>query len=364
MKHIFVFLMILGLNLGFAQNNTLKLINLKPVIQENVFPEVVYKSNAIIEEKINTFLQIKHLEIVPKKYISNPFEKVTRTDFSSGDVRFYDYKKNITVDNILSLTIEGEATGAYSEGFETYENFDLRNGNLLVLNDIFTKNGLTQINKILTVKINQEIKNYIKKLKTEKPDKKEDADFADEQILLYETCLFENTDVNIDYYRFYFEKNQMVFVKGRCSNHAMRALDDLDSFYVNLSFKSIEKHLTNYGKSLLFNLPIVNTNKPQGKIYKGFINNKYPITAIITEISTDKSVYMKYWYDKVKEPLEWSGTYINNTFMLREEEEHSEDAAAWGTKAEIEAVFTNNKISGTWTNLKTKEILKLELEEF
>ena len=55
---------------AFAQNTELEVVNLKSEYKyESEFPEVRCKSNPKVAEKINIFLQVKELEMVPIKNI-------------------------------------------------------------------------------------------------------------------------------------------------------------------------------------------------------------------------------------------------------------------------------------------------------
>jgi hypothetical protein len=369
-KNILIFLLICKTSFLFSQVSELTITDLKPIIEENKFPEIQYRKNTKVEEKINTFLQLEHLEHLPRVYKKNPFEKVTYNEKNCcGYTNFYEWKKNYSPTNILSIIINGEASGAYPEEFKVYHNFDLRTGNQIFLKNIFTVNGLNEITKVLNHKVKSRIENYL----TEINDSigidnlnKEEKDRFEEQISMYKYCLEGIEDNGIDYYKYFFNKDSITFVRGRCSNHAMRAIDDLYNFNNSFSYNEIEKHLSKYGVDLLSGKNAsTNTSLPEGKLYKGKINGKCPITAIINEINNDGSMSMLYWYDKVKIPIEWRGNFINGHFSLKEDDSHSEDSKKWIPIASIEANWINNKmIIGTWTKYKTNEVFNLELNEY
>jgi hypothetical protein len=73
---------------------------------------------------------------------------------------------------------------------------------------------------------------------------------------------------------------------------------------------------------------------------------------------------MQYWYDKIKIPIEWNGTFTNNHFSLIEYDKYDEEKEKWIIKAKIEADLINNNIIGTWIDIKTNEIFKIELTEY
>jgi hypothetical protein len=360
---IFFLLLIIISSKFYSQNLDVKITNLKPSKEESIFPEVKCETKPRIEEKLNLFLQLEYLSHLPGKFVKNPFENATYSSNRTGITSLFDWKVNKKAGNILSLTISGESTGAYSEGFEYYENFDLRNGNSIKMRDFFAKNRSDDLAKKLNLVVKKTIANFLKEIKptkNKKISKVNEETFAD-QVLLYESCLEGVLEYKLDYYKFYFTKTGITFVRERCSNHAMRAIDDLDSYSVTMSNKQIDAYLTIYGRNLIQNKSEnSNTNSPDGKIFKGKINNKYPITAIIKNINDDGSIEMKYWYDKVKEPIEWSGNFTKNHFSISETNFENNTSTAI-----IEADFIENKkIIGTWTNESTKEVLKLELEEY
>jgi len=368
-KHYFILIAIFYSVNIYSQNSEVIIDNLKPAINENKFPLIKYKKNTKVEDKINTLLQIENLEHLPNVFKKNPFEKVVYgQERSNGSVQFYDYKKNKTPKNILSLMINGEATGAYSEEFEMYYNFDLRTGKKLNLKDFITENGIKEITKKLNKNVKKIIELFSVSIKNSlkvKSKNLSDEDFSNEQIELYSACI-ENIEENtIEYYDYYFEKDSITFVRGRCSNHAMRAIDDLDKFKIKFSYNEIKKYFTKYGLSLLNGeTNVLEIKSPEGKFYKGKINNKYPITLLLLEIYSDNSLNIQYWYDKNRIPIEWNGNFINNHFSLIEYDHYDEEKQKWLIQAKIEANLINDKIIGTWTNVKTNEIFKIELTEY
>jgi hypothetical protein len=238
MKKIIYFLLLtLGSFNTFSQSSKLIVEDLKPTIDGNKFPIIKYKNDSKVEYKINTLLQIENLEHLPNNFKKNPFEKVVMGEEGiNGSTQFYGYKKNTTPENILSLMINGEATGAYSEEFEMYYNFDLRTGKKINLNDIITESGITIITKKLNKNVKQKIENFLAARKKGHKNK-EQKDLLSDQMLLYTECLDNIEQTTIEYYKYYFKKDSITFVRERCSNHAMRAIDDLGGFEINFSYK-------------------------------------------------------------------------------------------------------------------------------
>jgi hypothetical protein len=169
----------------YSQSSEVIIEDLKPIVEENKFPIIKYKVNTKVEDKINILLQIENLNHLPNKFKNNPFEKVVYDlESINGSTQFYAYKKNITPKNILSLMINGESTGAYSEGFEIYYNFDLRSGKKIILNDFMTEIGIKEITKKLNLNIKKTIETFlvpIKKSLNVKNINKDDKELYKEQ---------------------------------------------------------------------------------------------------------------------------------------------------------------------------------------
>jgi len=160
-KLIYILLILISAKI-YSQNLDIKITNLKPSKEESIFPEVKCATKPNIEEKINLFLQIEYLSHLPGKFIKNPFENAIYSSNRSGITSLFDWKVNKKMGNILSLTISGESTGAYSEDFDNYENFDLRNGNSIALFNAFAKNGSDELVKKLNLIVKKTITNFLK----------------------------------------------------------------------------------------------------------------------------------------------------------------------------------------------------------
>ncbi len=362
----FIFTIILNFNNIYSQNTEIKIFDLKPVVDDNKFPFIEYKKNLRVEEKINIFLQLEYLEHLPNKFKNNPFEKIAfDKNNCCGSVSFYEWKKNNSPKNILSITIKGSSTGAYPEDFEQYQNFDLRTGNQIILSNIFSNNGLEEITKILNLKVNNRIQKYLSEIKFSLKNNNNTADekeTIEQQIELYEDCIQFVNDNNLNYPIYYFEKDSIQFVRGRCSSHAIRAIDDLSEYKNSFSYNEVNKYLSTYGTNLINgSSENIICQNPEAKFYKGKINNKYLITCLLSKINADNSLKMNYWYDKTLLPIIWRGNFKNNHFSLIE---YDGEKQGWIIKAKIEAKLINDKIVGTWTNIETNEIFKIDLTEY
>ncbi len=361
MKNLIV--LILLTSISFGQSKDFKVKKLLPTLGENDFPEIFYSKNEKLADKINTFLQIKHLEHLPKKFKKNPFERVASDpENCCGYTEFYSWKVNKTPASILSLFITGETNGAYPEGFDDYENFNAKTGNPILLKEVFTESGLESIEKQFITKVKNEIQNFLKTIPAQlKKTKKKSAEreTLEEQKFMYTDCLSYITIGELNSYtNFYFANQSIILIRERCSNHAMRGIDELDKYEIPFNYAKIKPLLSNYGNSLFLN---ANKNyvseTPEGKIFKGFIDKKIPITVLVKQFNDGGSIDVIYWYDKVRETILCSGSFTDDTFEL------SENNTDGNATAKINAKFINNKkIIGTWMDLKTNIPLSLEVE--
>ncbi len=362
-KIFFIFIILLS-SFSFAQNKNVKISDLQPKSESSVFPLISIPADKKVEEKINTFLQVTELENIPDTR-KNPFQLAqTASNSYTNYVSFYEWKKLETPKNILSLFFSGEATGAYSEMFDKWNSFDLRDGNYINIKDLLTDDGIALVETKVNSAMKKEISDFIAELKTENPTEKDEKERLEEQLFLYEDCLNWVNTQNLSWFEYYFEKDHITFVRGRCSNHAMRALDDLYDYQIPVSYREIAPYLSDYGKSLIFNSPQnIGTENPSNKLYKGRIDGKYEVYFLINEINEDDSLSVTYWYGKYKKLINLRGEFVHNRFSLIEDDYHDENQQKWIPKAFIEIDLKGKKLIGTWQDFKTKKYLKLELEE-
>lgn len=355
MKKKFLFFLLIS-GLSFSQQKNLKITDLQPKSEDFAFPKVSYTEKPLVENKINTYLQVNELEYIPGSEGSpSQFVSSGKTSYFNY-VYFYSWEKLETPKNILSIAINGEASGAYPEGFDIWKNFDLRTGNLINAKDLFQPNSIKTVENLIQKSIKKEVNDFLTELKSEKNPSEEVLD----QIAIYEGCF---TDFTLDGVEYYFAKNKIRFIAGRCSNHAMRALDELDSHVVEFPYKDLEKYWSSYAKNLLSDSEKIDKTSINNKLYKGKIDGKYPITVLINSINEDDSFSAFYWYDKNKKLINWRGEFVHDHFSITEDDYHSEELKQWIPRALIEADLKGNKITGTWQDYKTKKYLKLELEE-
>lgn len=371
-KKQFINCIILLCAVSYAYSQDLKVVNIDGKGCTGEFPFIISNSNPLASDKINTYLNVDLLEIVPGSFKKCPFERVISNSGSfSANTDFEEYSLNINSKTILSISIKGETSGAYPENASWDYNFNAITGDVIFPDELFTEAGYLKIKKQLISKRKAKVTKFLKELNAQFKSKKFEVDEerANDQKSIYENCLQYIGDDDFRYGRFSIHRDFIVFTRERCSNHAMSAVDDLGEFSDTLKIAEISNLLSRYGKALLFedtkecqNIkpPISNT-----KILKGFINDKIPITCIFYRPYADGNIMLRYWYDKNKSIIEWRGTFKNKSKLnLVEDDYFDKKQDKWILKAQINADVSADSIKGTWTNQKDGKKLTICLNRY
>jgi len=364
-------LLVFGLTLSITVNAQLKVSHLKDECHtENVFPYIEPTANSKVAEKINIFLQVDLLGIVPGAYTKCAFEQVMYdTSHCCSSVSFYEYTITKNSQTIFSVSMDGETMAAYPENRTWTYNFNAVNGDLISPEDIFTESAYAKLKKQITANRLKEVEDFLAGLKTNPESKDPDEiEFENDQRQVYESCLEFITEEDFVHGSFLIENDKIIFIRERCSNHAMRAVDDLDKFYNEFLVKDIFNDLNAYGKALFSeNTTALKTMAPSiryNKLLKGTLNSKTPITCLFKTPYSDGSLSMVYWYDNHKTIIEWSGKLDGNRLELVENDHHDEKLRKWIPRALIEAAINQNIITGVWKDQKNGRSLPLKLIKY
>ena len=163
---------------------------------------------------------------------------------------------------LLSLDFSGEGCGAYCEQFTQTRVFDLRDGRELSLGDLLTVDGFAAAGRRVDAErrraYGKQVREIRAALKSAPRKKKKDDDDEDGQRLaLDEDCLKQvdsqpSTPESLVSDVFAIDGHGgLVLSLGRCSNHAMRALDDVDEIKVAFSAADLQAALTPYGLAVV-----------------------------------------------------------------------------------------------------------------
>lgn len=201
------------------------------------------------------------------------------TEEGTGGVHSQSFIVTRNDDHILTILFDGEGCGAYCENFNTSYSFDLKTGKLLELGALFTAEGMNRLEQQLQQAKRAEYRKVLATLlqdlqaayqQREQPDSINDLQ---ERISFNRECIGEG--IHNDRtprikeaahgfaYDFQLNEKTLLLKSGRCSNHAMRALDDVGDYTLEMPYASLSPYLTDYGRQLLLNgqsVPMVNSN--------------------------------------------------------------------------------------------------------
>lgn len=220
-----------------------------------------------------------------------------------------DYTIEYRKGNILTINIFAEGCGAYCESTNLPMSFDISNGNKIALTDIVKTDALAPMNARIHNDIRSQINTFVAQQKALPVDQQrvEDDEVIDYAVF-YSTCYALTID-GINYTdRFFIKDNKLVFLNGRCSNHASQALDDLGNFTSVIPVGQIMNKLTPYGKSMLSSAShqtVSPTPALSDKLLYGTLGKNTKIVMNVV-CSTD---YIRgtYYYEKFGKPIELTG---------------------------------------------------------
>ena len=310
---------------------------------DSKFPIIRSSENPQAAELINIVLHHYALEKVYEEEDENRFENVfpPEGEFHGAD----DFSYNITANNdrYFSVSITCAYTGAYTEYHTQYFNFDAKTGQPIQLSDMFGLSAMYDLADWVSSSIHEQIVSYMNNIDLEDPE-----GYGQEQYELYAECAewyVEPQSLSEEYY--FLTDSSITFVKGRCSNHMMAALDELWEFYEEYSLVELQSMMSDDGIALMFReqLNYNHVTVPVGKVLKGKIAGKYPITMIVKHSYGD-SYYGVYWYDKVKQPIKLSGELDDAAYVHFTEEVNDKTTGKFDLQ-----VMQGGTLDGEWKNM-------------
>lgn len=372
-KKILILLLIFVVKTGFCQ------FNVDTVTHTNVynsgkynFPIFSSENNRVAALKVNTYLQLTTLNLIVGKEDSIIFENDWPTKDSFHGQTYLNFEIIENSENILSVKINSEYCAAYCEGYEFYYNFNSKTGDLINLDELFTKEGYILFTDLINSQRKQTLletiiscDNYILNSIEEAKSSgtiKEDLLFSiyeesNEEKDIYTDCLKHIGKYSFDK-EFLLDNGSLHSYRGRCSAHVDRGMDAIGNFRNTVSLQKIKPLCSVYGKSILLDSPEVGfVISEEGKVYEGYLANKYKITLIIKEKRND-TVEATYCYEKYGKGIELSGEIKNDKIVLNERDKD------WKKTGEIVLQFSEDKHSakGFWHSSDNMKEMKLELK--
>jgi len=223
------------------------------------FPVLSYPDKPVVEEKVNTIMQLLYQELYPEAFGGEPveelFEDTEGTDYS---FQVHSWKQFSLHPNIFDIRLTGLEDG---ETFKRTETFDIRTGNHFKLWRLFDEDGAAYIDV--------KIKEKIIALKEEK-------------------ILPDGVNIGMNYQ---ITENHLTFV-----------LNNLEDNKLLVSYDELDPYLTPYGKNLLLKSDTIVYNPlMEMKLLKGaggFGNKKnVKYSIFISRVNKDGKANVYRWSD-------------------------------------------------------------------
>lgn len=257
---------------------------------------------------------------------------------------------------LLALSVTAEGCGAYCEGFTRSFVFDAGNGRELQATDLFTAAGAQAIAAVLARQRDARIKAEIRKLKAAAdPNSKagkalteDERESKLEAAEMFEACLPQyakpdrgSAALGSDEIR--IKGAAIAFVRGRCSNHMMQALDTLGEFINSLPLKDLVLHLSAYGKFLLGVGPAAPApTSPFGQVLVGKVGTA-PITMRLRRpYGAEENLGGVYYYERFRTPISLFGPRRGEAWELKE------DAEEGKARPVMRFTVSGDRIIGEW----------------
>lgn len=229
-------------------------------------------------------------------------------------------------DRLFSVEFNTESCGAYCENYQLVFAFDARTGRRITAADVLTNPGQREVLRLLrrqkTVAYSEQIRINRADLREQRRRKaaKDVIDDLQARIELNTDCLSQArmpvTGEAIRWHRINPARDALLVTSSRCSNHAMRALDDVDQVTVRIPYADIAEHLTPYGRALFLGQGEGKPTAIFGQVLRGKIGAN-PITMILSN-DDGEAVYGSYFYNRQRKKLEVSGQRRGKTIELTE----------------------------------------------
>jgi hypothetical protein len=328
-----------------------------------------------VVRKINDRLFVEQFAVLAPRQIKAKFVVTEGMDIAGLSTQEVSVLRND--ERVLTIALDREWCGAYCENSNHYYQFDIQTGAMLQADDLLTDAGKLQLQRWMRQKriaaYQQQLAVLAKERRAEKSNKqkpsKEDGMDIEDRIFFNQDCINqikatkETRAQEIE--RFGYHKMALLpaslnLVAYRCSNHAMRALDEVDTVTLEVPYAKLEAFFTPYAKAVLLNqgqgqAPLASSS--YGQLLRGTLGKATPITMLLTK-NTDGRVIGKYFYDKFGTAIELGGVDDGHRFEL------TETAPTEGTPREVATLRLQrqgSQLKGTWTGKADGKILDIEL---
>jgi hypothetical protein len=216
--------------------------------EDYTFPRIVMPERRAVAQRINRHLCMDLLEVDPDSAGDALFGNVwgdsagtwmPRLNYLNGSVMH-------PLPEVLDVVIEGEACGAYCEGFTSHYVYDLRSGRYLSFDSLFTAAGMVAVNDTLHRRWRQLLSGHIAAtLDTMALEGREAEELERSRAMLemYRYCLEQRDDGDPYVTDIIPFADGIGFLIARCASHVDQELDALDPLRIDLSTAWLAQHL-------------------------------------------------------------------------------------------------------------------------
>lgn len=281
-------------------------------------------TDARVAARINSLLFIETFEVPAPVHSSYGLREVSEDIWLRQPEIDFQVQRNDG--RIFSVMLLAEGCGAYCESYTTPYAFDAASGRHLGLEDLFTPAGRAALGKQFKATNLAAIQTEIRHLQDEETSarrrKQPPSEDRAAALKMYAECaqFRQSPDYGTAQGKLQIQTQALVFSMERCSNHALRALDDLGDFSLRFSPNQLKPWLSAYGRYLLLgDTPgAAAPTAPWGQVLRGKISANMPVTFYFGALNPDGSLSGSYFYDRYRKPIAFSGRFEAGTLTLTE----------------------------------------------
>lgn len=216
--------------------------------EEYSFPRIVMPERPAVAQRINRHLCGELLEVDPDVAGNALFANVWGDSAGTWLPRlnYLTWSTAHPCAELLDVLIEGEACGAYCEGFSSHYVYDLRDGRALTFDSLFTTAGATTVNDSLYRRwvrtLGDHIATTLDGMAVE-GQSTEDLERSRAMLEMYRYCMEQRPDGEPYVTDIVPFAGGIGFFLARCASHVEQELDELDPLRFDLSTAWLAQHL-------------------------------------------------------------------------------------------------------------------------
>lgn len=217
----------------------------------------------------------------------------------------------------ITMSFQGEGCGAYCEDYAVHLAFDAREGRQLLAQALFTPAGLQAVTRRVDAAQASRLQTRLADLRRARQAQalgRDAADTIDAQLAMYTECLAQvpRSDQPLadraDPGTLRVADRQLVFSRGRCSNHAARGIDELGDFDHAIALTELAAHWSPYGRSIVLGEGTAEAPPvPAGlQAFRGRIDGRIAVTLFLRLaplLPYDPPMAGTLYYDRVGSPI-------------------------------------------------------------